>query len=102
MDPNYGYYSKNEETSAMLSAFKYKRDLEERVRRFDGMELELDVILNLSPSLRHLGLSCQFYLTNILMILRMSYGIWQLIDLAVKFQEKVKWEAMRLSLTTTG
>ena len=62
-----------EGTSAMLSAFK--RDLEERVSRFDGIELELDEIdlAKLEP------LSPPFtlvHLIQMLRILQISYGIW--------------------------
>ena len=89
------------ETSAMLSAFK--RDLEERMHRFDGIELELDEIdlAQLEP------LSPPFTL-----VLSVSPNknlnstkemLWDLaVDLAVQFQERVRTEATKLSFTTAG
>ena len=90
-----------EETSMMLSAFK--RDLEERVHRFDGIELELDEIElaklePLSPPfMLVLSVSPNKSLKNTKDIL------WDLaLDLAVQFQERVKTEATKLSFTTAG
>ena len=103
MAPNNGYYDigiVKEETSAMLSAFK--RDLEERVGRFDGIELELDEIdlAQLEP------LSPPF--TLVLSVspnknLNTKDILWDLaVDLAVQFQERVKTEATRISFVTAG
>ena len=90
-----------EETSAVLSAFR--RDLEERVRRFDGIELELDEIElaklePLSPPfMLVLSVSPNKDLNNTKDIL------WDLaVDLAVQFQERVKTEATKLSFVTAG
>ena len=90
-----------EETHAMLSAFK--RDLEERMRRFDGIELELDEIdlaklKPLSPPfMLVLSVSPNKNLNNTTDIL------WDLaVDLAVQFQERVKTEATKLSFATAG
>ena len=89
------------ETNAMLSAFK--RDLEERVRRFDGIELELDKIdlaqlEPLSPPFTLvLSVSPNKSLKNTTDVL------WDLaVDLAVEFQERVKTEATRISFATAG
>ena len=90
-----------EETSAMLSAFK--RDLEERVGRFDGIELEIDEIdlaklKPLSPPfMLVLSISPNKDLTDTTDIL-----LDLAADLAVQFKEKVKGEATKLSLFTSG
>ena len=85
----------------MLSTFK--EDLDERMDKFSGIELKLDVIdlAKLEPkSLPFklvLSVSPHEYFNNTKEV------IWDLtVDLAVQFQEKVKGEAMRLSLATAG
>ena len=90
-----------EETRAMLSTFK--SDLEERVRRFDGIELELDEIdlaklEPLSPPfMLVLSVSPKKNVNNT------NDMLWDLaLDLAVQFQERVKTEATRLSFATSG
>ena len=90
-----------EETNAMLSAFK--GDLDERMDKFSGIELKLDVIdlaklEPKSPPFRLvLSVSPNEYFNDTKEV------IWALaVDLAVQFQEKVKGEAMRLSLETAG
>ena len=87
-----------EETSAMLSAFK--RDLEERLRRFDGIELELDEIdlAKLEP------LSPPFTLVLSVSPDKNTKDILYdlAVDLAVQFQERVKMEATRISFKTAG
>ena len=90
-----------EETNAMLSTFK--EDLDERMDKFSGIELKLDVIdlANLEPKSPPfklvLSVSPNEYFNDTKEV------IWDLaVDLAVQFQERVKGEATKLSLATAG
>ena len=90
-----------EETNAMLSTFK--GDLDERMDKFSGIELKLDVIdlAKLEPKPPPfklvLSVSPNEYFNDTKEV------IWDLaVDLAVQFQERVKGEATKLSLATAG
>ena len=90
-----------EETNAMLSTFK--EDLDERMDKFSGIELKLDVIdlAKLEPKSPPfklvLSVSPHEYFNDTKEV------IWDLaVDLAVQFQERVKGEATKLSLATAG
>ena len=93
-----------EETSAML--LKFKSDLESKVGRFDGIELECDEIdyTKLEPEFPPfpfvLSVPADLELDD---TAKYDHKLWNLaLDWAVQFQEKVKAEATKLSFGTAN